>query len=124
MEVQLQAALVTAGAVVLGLVVQALIAMSTLRQRSRSDDREARWERIAWAVDRTLQDDPASREVGAVALEAILDEPDLDRRDHVVAAQAMSELIAREEDRLALLDEEDDAASGRGAQDGQEAGGA
>ena len=56
-EVQLQAALVTASAVVLGPVLQGLLAARTLQQRRHSDDREARWARVQWAVDHTLSED-------------------------------------------------------------------
>ena len=100
MEVQLQAALVTATAVVLGLVVQGLLAVRTLQQRRLSDDREARWKRIQWAVDHTLSGDPAAQEVGAAALYRLADEHGLEARDGDVVEAALSELLARQEDAL------------------------
>ena len=103
MEVQLQAALVTATAVVLGLVVQGLLAVRTLRQRRLSDDREARWARIQWAVDHTLSLDPAAQEVGAAALYRLIDGPELEPSDADVVEAALSELYAKQEDAVDAL---------------------
>lgn len=75
MSPQVAAAGITAAAVVLGLVVQGLVARSTLRQKEASDRRQAQWQRIQWAVDKTLADDPEALEIGMRALEALaLDE--------------------------------------------------
>ena len=103
MEVQLHAALVTASAVVLGLVLQGLLAARTLRQRRLSDDREARWARIRWAVDHTPSDDAASQEVGAAALYRLIEEPELEPRDADVIEAALSELDAEQDDAFDAL---------------------
>ncbi len=122
MEVQLQAALVTASAVVVGLVVQGLLAVRTLRQRRRSDDRDARWSRIQWAVDHTLTGTAAAQEVGAAALYRLIEEPGLEPSDADVIEAALSELDAKQDDAFDVLraardaDGHDDA-EGDGHQD-------
>ncbi|MCW2778422.1 MAG: hypothetical protein JWN17_2147 [Frankiales bacterium] len=72
---QVASACITASAVVLGLVLQALVARYTLRQKQGADLRSAHWQRIQWAVDKTLSGDVEALEIGMRALETIaLDE--------------------------------------------------
>lgn len=48
-----------------------ILALSTLSQRTRSDDRAAYYERAQWAINLTLEEDPAKRSAGWMFLEAI-----------------------------------------------------
>ncbi len=75
MTPQIASACITAGAVLVGLVLQGLVARSTLRQKQGADLRQAHWQRIQWAVDKTLSGDPEALEIGMRALETLaLDE--------------------------------------------------
>ncbi|MCU1691138.1 MAG: hypothetical protein JWM64_229 [Frankiales bacterium] len=72
---QIASACITASAVVLGLVLQGLVARYTLRQKQAADLRSAHWARIQWAVDKTLSGDAEALEIGMRALETLaLDE--------------------------------------------------
>ncbi|SQG63330.1 Uncharacterised protein [Corynebacterium renale] len=48
-----------------------ILALSTLNQRTRSDDRAAYYDRAQWAINLTLEEDPAKRSAGWAFLEAI-----------------------------------------------------
>lgn len=75
MSPQVASSCITAGAVLLGLVLQGLVARFTLRQKQGADLRQAHWQRIQWAVDKTLSGDPEALEIGMRALETLaLDE--------------------------------------------------
>lgn len=51
-----------------------IIAFITWRQRNANDARDQWWKRVTWAVDKTLDEDPATSEVGTEALLAIWNE--------------------------------------------------
>ncbi len=75
MTPQIVSSCITAGAVLVGLVLQGFVARYTLRQKQGADLRQAHWQRIQWAVDKTLSGDPEALDVGMRALETLaLDE--------------------------------------------------
>ncbi|WP_271395481.1 hypothetical protein [Neomicrococcus lactis] len=56
-------------ATLLAVVIAFLSYRGTLKQKTQSDDRNAWWSRVQWALDSALSDDPQRRETGLVAIE-------------------------------------------------------
>lgn len=108
MDIRITAALITAAAVVLGLVVQSIIATRTLSQKRRSDDRAAHWDRIEWAIDKTMSAELQPQEVGAQALELLVADRSLNDRDKLVVLFALDTLDDKQ--AQAQADAEADAA--------------
>lgn len=53
----------------------------TVRQKARSDDRNAWWSRVQWAMDAALSDDEQRRSTGLAALEQMQDSRLADSQD-------------------------------------------
>lgn len=89
MSPQVASALITASAVLAGLGVQAAVARYTLRQKQSADLRTAHWQRIQWAVDKTLSGDVEALEIGMRALETIALDETVGDVDLTVVATAL-----------------------------------
>lgn len=60
-------------------LVAADIANKTLKQKSRSDNRNYWWQRMEWALDKFVSDDPLEQVMGASTFRALIDQrPDED----------------------------------------------
>ncbi|PFG27947.1 Uncharacterised protein [Corynebacterium renale] len=67
-----------------------ILALSTLNQRTRSDDRAAYYDRAQWAINLTLEEDPAKRSAGWAFLEAIADSDWKDSDDEAFAQAVLN----------------------------------
>ncbi|MDK4273745.1 hypothetical protein [Corynebacterium pseudodiphtheriticum] len=60
-------------------IIAAAIASNTLEQKRRSDDRNHWWQRMEWALDKFVSDDPLEQVMGASTFRALIDQrPDED----------------------------------------------
>ena len=137
-QATIAAALITAAAVAIGLVVQVLVARHAVQaqntnadaavtQRYDADRRDAQWKRIEWALDLMLADDRQGRSdtISGAALRRFLQDATLHPDDRLVVGQALQSqrdhLQATLEAVEAMTDDDYDAAAG---DDGHHDGGA
>ena len=60
-------------------IIAAAIAYNTLEQKTRSDNRNHWWQRMEWALDKFVSDDPLEQVMGASTFRALIDQrPDED----------------------------------------------
>lgn len=60
-------------------IIAAVIAYNTLKQKTRSDNRNHWWQRMEWALDKFVSDDPLEQVMGASTFRALIDQrPDED----------------------------------------------
>ena len=101
-QATIAAALITAAAVAIGLVVQVLVARHAVQaqntnadaavtQRYDADRRDAQWKRIEWALDLMLADDRQGRSdtISGAALRRFLQDATLHPDDRLVVGQAL-----------------------------------
>lgn len=67
-------------ATVIVAVIAAAIASVSLEQKKRSDNRNHWWQRMEWALDKFVSDDPLEQVMGASTFRALIDQsPDEDK---------------------------------------------
>lgn len=138
-EATIAAALITAAAVAVGLLVQVLVARHAVRaqnlnadaavtQRYDADRRDAQWKRIEWALDLMLTDEGQGRSdtISGAALRRFLQDTTLHPDDRLVVGQALETQRDHLQEGIAafeaMTDEEYDAASGDDGHRGGDAG--
>lgn len=66
-------------ATVIVAIIAAAIASNSLEQKTRSDNRNHWWQRMEWALDKFVSDDPLEQVMGASTFRALIDQrPDED----------------------------------------------
>lgn len=69
------------------------VAYKTLKQKSHSDNRNHWWQRMEWALDKFVSDDPLEQVMGASTLRALIDQrPDEDEHFAQTLRETVSEL--------------------------------
>lgn len=69
------------------------VAYNTLKQKSHSDNRNHWWQRMEWALDKFVSDDPLEQVMGASTLRALIDQrPDEDEHFAQTLRETVSEL--------------------------------
>jgi len=76
---------VTAGAAALAFAA----AMLTLRQKAANDRRDAWWKRAQWAIDKSFSDVADEREVGVNAMDVLIQDGGVPRKDLDVLRPAL-----------------------------------
>ena len=72
-------------------LIAAAIASVSLEQKKRSDNRNHWWQRMEWALDKFVSDDPLEQVMGASTFRALIDQsPDEDKN----LAQTLRETVA------------------------------
>ncbi len=85
----------TAGIGVLGSGLAFSGAMLALRQKAANDRREAWWKRAQWAIDKSLSEDPQTRQIGAEAMLVLANDPKAMRQDLDVLDAALVRALDR-----------------------------
>ena len=80
-------------ATVIVAIIAAAIASNSLEQKTRSDNRNHWWQRMEWALDKFVSDDPLEQVMGASTLRALIDQrPDEDEHFAQTLRETVSEL--------------------------------
>lgn len=78
-------------ATVIVAIIAAGIAYVSLEQKKHSDNRNRWWQRMEWALDKSVSDDPLEQVMGASTFRALIDQsPDEDKN----LAQTLRETVA------------------------------